>query len=57
MKKFRFEITSKGEKGRPTVRRTNDLVEAWDWFAYFTGINPAGEVEIIDHEQDVEARG
>lgn len=52
----RFEVTSKAATGRTTRRRCDTVVEAWDWFSYFTATAPLNEVEIIDHEQDVEAR-
>lgn len=32
----RFTITSTAANGRTTTRRCDHVVEAWDWYAYFT---------------------
>lgn len=53
----RFVIRSTSpNRGHVTSRTADSVVEAWDWFAYFTATAPLNEVEIIDREQDVEAR-
>lgn len=56
-KKMRFLIVSKAPNGNQRARRSVDnVVEAWDWYAWYTQIFPLDEVTIEDREQDVEAR-
>lgn len=46
----RFTITSTAANGRTTTRRCDHVVEAWDWYAYFTKTAPNNEVAITDRE-------
>lgn len=52
----RFQIRSIAPNGRTTQRSVDTVVEAWDWYAYFTSTAPLNEVEIVDRELDVGAR-
>lgn len=54
--KKRFQITSKAPGGRIVrMHSCDDVVEAWDWYAYLTKKAPNNEVEIVDREEQVEA--
>lgn len=46
----RFTITSTAANGRTTTRRCDHVVEAWDWYAYFTKTASNNEVVITDRE-------
>lgn len=53
---MRFTITSTHPNGSlPFVRYTDSVVEAWDWYAYFTKKYPGHDVQIIDAEAEVRA--
>lgn len=54
-KPYRFIIKSKAPNGRTTQKGCDTIVEAWDWFAYYTKSAPANEVTIIDREEELEA--
>jgi hypothetical protein len=47
----RFTITMKGRRGETVVRKADHVVEAWDWYAYFSLVYPQSEIEIIDREE------
>lgn len=55
--KMRFVITSTAPGGNKRQQHScDDVVTAWDWYAWFTGMYPLDEVTIVDREADVEAR-
>jgi hypothetical protein len=55
-KKQRFKIYSVAPTGRKTQVSADTIVEAWDWYAYYTKTAPLNEVTILDTEEEVEAR-
>lgn len=53
----RFLVLSKNPNGTQKERYSTDsVVEAWDYYAFFSKRDPLNEVEILDREEDVEAR-
>ena len=54
--KKRFQITSTAPGGRITqMHSTDEVIEAWDYYAYFTKKAPLNEVVIVDRAEEVEA--
>lgn len=56
MKNKRFTVTLSGLRGRSPKYHTDEVIDAWNQYAYWTRAHPEATVEIVDHDADVEAR-